>query len=64
LNHAPFTALSLLILLVAGSAISIAQPLIFVAIVGLADVAVNLVRGRRQPRRERQPALVRTNVPA
>jgi hypothetical protein len=64
LNHAPFTALSLLILLVAGSAIPIPRPLVFVAIVAAADIVVNVVRGRRHQRRDRRPAFTRTNAPA
>jgi hypothetical protein len=64
LSHAPFTALSLLILVVAGSAIPLPRPLVFVAIVAAADIVVNVVRVRRHPRRDRRPALMRTNAPA
>lgn len=64
LGHAPFTAVSLLILLVAGSAIPIPPPAVFVPIVAAADIVVNVVRGRRHQRRDRPPALQRTNVPA
>jgi hypothetical protein len=64
LAHCPFTALALLILVVAGPAVPVGRPLVFVAIVGSADVAVNIVHNRRQPKRDRRTALMRTNVPA
>lgn len=64
LRHCPFTALALLVLVVAGSAIPIPRPLVFVTIVALADVAVNVVRARRQPREAARPKLMRTNAPA
>ena len=63
-KHCPFTALSLLVLLVAGSAIPIPRPLLFVALVGGADVAINLFRDLRRPRREARASLTRTNVAA
>jgi hypothetical protein len=55
---------SLLILLVAGSAIPIPPPTVFVPIVAAADIVVNVVRDRRHQRRDRRPAVLRTNVPA
>jgi hypothetical protein len=61
-KHCPFTALSLLVLLVAGSAIPIPRPLLFVALVGGADVAINLFRDLRRPRREPRASVTRTNV--
>lgn len=64
LRHCPFTALAVLVLVVAGSAIAIPRPLVFVAIVALSDVTVNAVRARRQPRAAARPKLLRTNVPA
>jgi len=64
LTHCPFTALALLILLVAGARFSIPRPLVFVAVIALGDVAVNVIRERRQPRKENRPTLMRTNVPA
>lgn len=63
-KHCPFTALSLLVLLVAGSAIPLPRPLVFVAVVGGADVAINLLRDLRRPRREPRASLPRTNVAA
>ena len=64
LRHCPFTALALLVVVVAGSAIPVPRPLVFVTIVALADVSVNVVRARRQPRAATRPKLMRTNVPA
>jgi hypothetical protein len=64
LRHCPFTALALLVVVVAGSAIAIPRPLVFVTIVALADVTVNIVRARRQPRAAARPKLMRTNAPA
>jgi hypothetical protein len=63
-KHCPFTALSLLILLIAGSAIPLSRPLLFVTLVGGADVTINLVRDLRRPHRDRRPSLTRTNVTA
>jgi len=63
-KRCPFTASSLLILLVAGSAIPFSRPLLFVAVVGMADVAINVFREWRRPRRERRHSLTRTNVTA
>ena len=54
LTHCPCTALALLLLLVVGPRITIANPLPLVAAIAAVDVGVNIIRERRQLRRPRR----------
>ena len=62
LTHCPCTALALLLVLVAGSRISIANPIPLVACIIVVDVAVNVIRERRQARPRRPSGSFRTNA--
>jgi hypothetical protein len=62
--HCPCTGLSLLILLVAGSRITVSEPLLLVAAVVAVDLGLNLVRVRQRPRHLRRSSGSRTNATA
>jgi len=65
LTHCPCTALALLLLIVVGPRITIANPLPLVAAIAAVDVGVNIIRERRQLRRPRRSSgAFRSNVTA
>jgi hypothetical protein len=53
LTHCPFTTLTVLTTLVIGSIVPIPQPVTVAIAVPLADVLFNLIRVKRQSRRDR-----------
>jgi hypothetical protein len=51
LAHCPFTTLTVLIVLVAGSLINVPQPMTLAVVMPLADLTLNFVRRHRVPQR-------------
>ena len=65
LTHCPCTAMALLLLLVFGPRVSIDNPFPLVAAIIAVDIAVNVIRERRQHRRARGSSdAFRSNVTA
>ena len=64
LTHCPCTALALLLVLVVGSRITLANPMPVVAGIVVVDVAVNVIRERRQARPRRSSGSFRSNATA
>jgi Flp pilus assembly protein TadB len=65
LTHCPCTAMALLLVLILGPRITIANPYPLVAAIVAVDLTVNVVRERRQQRRPRRTSgAIRPNVTA
>jgi hypothetical protein len=56
LTHCPFTALTLLTLLVVAPTLGVPRPLAILAVVVVADLVLNLVRRARRVRKSEPPA--------
>ena len=62
LNHCPFSTLTVLTMIVAGSSIPFPRPIVVLIPVILADVALNLFRHVRRTRREDRPSRLSSGV--
>jgi hypothetical protein len=64
LRHCPFSTLALLTLVVLGSALQIAQPMVLVIVAVIGDVSLSLVRRVRRARRPADPKHLAPRAPA